>query len=691
MALVPDINKASLNRKKVDQIQRNKKAKVVKPSSPGPDQDIVLPKSSARAKQKVVSDKNKAVSNSKKIFFGIFIAIIICVVLGAIGYLNGKTMYLEAIAGKDDFMGAQTAITEQRFLDAVDSLASAEVHFKNAQTASDKLFWIKWVPWVSTQFDAIDNLLFGGEKIASALQDISYVGNDIYSAIESDDTTISNITPKQRKAILEQVSKSPETLRRAQLELREAVEALDAIPEDGVMPLLAVVTIPIKEKLPLLDQIVEKAIPFLEIAPGLLGYPEPKTYLFLLQNNTELRPTGGFIGTYGILIMKNGDIKEFGTDNIYNLDSPMKDELFIDPPEPFAKYLGSTQWFMRDSNWHPDFTITAEKVEEFYHLENGPQENLDGVIAMTPVVIHDLLELTGPITVEGEEYTAVNLTEKLQYEVEVGYLLDGTSDSARKEVIGKIAGVLMERMLNLPKNQWGDLWEMAVKDLDQKHILIYSKDDTTQELVGKLGWDGAMHTGDEDYLMVVDANLAALKTDRVMTKNLDYKLTKEGSKYQVELTMKYNNDGIIGPFTTRYRTYTRIYVPYGSELIETTGFLTNDRYLQGQPVAAKVTQDEDLHKTVFEGFISVEPKTEETISIKYNLPDEITNQIESGNYSFIWQKQAGTDNVSYTYYFDIGKKIKNVDAIDDETEMSDNKVQFVGPLEVDKSINIELR
>lgn len=676
MAIVPNISSA-----------KKKSPKQTTPVSQV--SDIKKPVKKVSPKQ-VPRQKPKSRKRLKKAIIILSVVVLIGCILGYIGFRSAKVMYTESLAAKDDVLVAQTALTEQRFTDAADKLGSAEQHFIAAQAASDQLFWIKWVPWVSTQFKAVDNLLLGGSKIASALQSMSYIGNDIFSAIESDDATISNITPKQRKDILEQISASPEALRSAQSELAEAVAAFDNIPDEGVIAPLAVATIPIKEKLPLLEQIVDKAIPFLEIAPGLVGYPEEKTYLFLLQNNSELRPTGGFIGTYGILVLKNGDIKEFKTDNIYNLDVPVKNELFIDPPEPFATYLGSTQWFMRDANWDPDFPTTAEKVEEFYHLENGPIDHIDGVIAMTPEVIHDLLGLTGPITINGDEYTVDNLTEKLQYQVEVGYQLEGISDSARKEVVGKLANELMSRMLNLPKNKWGDLWKVSVENLDEKHLLIYSKDEQTRKLVDQLGWDGAIKQTDTDYVSVIDANLAALKTDRVMTKNLAYAVSKQDDKYKVTLTMKYYNDGIFDTFTTRYRSYTRIYVPSGSELITSKGFLTNDRYLGGEAVAPKVTQNTEMNKTVFEGFISVEPKSEETISLEYYLPDSITQQIDEGNYGLYWQKQSGTNNVNCDFTFDIGENIESADAIDEAAEISDNKVHFSSPLDVDKTINIEI-
>ncbi|MEK7102387.1 MAG: DUF4012 domain-containing protein, partial [Patescibacteria group bacterium] len=42
----------------------------------------------------------------------------------------------------------------------------------------------------------------------------------------------------------------------------------------------------------------------------LLGFDEERTFLVLLLNNTELRPGGGFIGTYAVATIRNGQLKD---------------------------------------------------------------------------------------------------------------------------------------------------------------------------------------------------------------------------------------------------------------------------------------------------------------------------------------------------------------------------------------------
>ncbi|MBT3949289.1 DUF4012 domain-containing protein, partial [Candidatus Parcubacteria bacterium] len=55
-------------------------------------------------------------------------------------------------------------------------------------------------------------------------------------------------------------------------------------------------------------QLGEDKAELFDLLPGLLGFTEKKTYLVLLLNNTEMRPGGGFIGTYVTLQANKGDV-----------------------------------------------------------------------------------------------------------------------------------------------------------------------------------------------------------------------------------------------------------------------------------------------------------------------------------------------------------------------------------------------
>ena len=626
-------------------------------------------------------EKKSARRKRRHIVLAVMAAVVVLVViLGIIAVSSARTMYTEGLAAKADFDLAEASLTEQRFTDAHDQLGDVVVHLEASEQASARIFWMKWLPWVSTQFEAVDHIIAGGIHGAKGAQHISIVGDKIFNVVDGDDTSLAELGPKERRKILKTISETPEVFKEAQAELALAVAEFDQIPERGVVAPLAVVIEPLQDQLPLLNQLVNKALPFLEFAPQILGYPDEQTYLFLLQNNTELRATGGFIGSYGILKLESGDIKDFYTNNIYNLDYPHRDKIAAEeadvilPPDPIQKYLQVFEWYLRDSNWHPSFPKSAQKAIEFYQIEDGPEPQLDGVIAVDQAFIKSLLEITGPVEAEGDLYTPENLDDLLHEKVEISFEADGRTNASRKEIIGNLAGVLIDKILTLPKTQWGTAFEVVLRDLDQKSILLYFEDPASQDQAVKLGWAGAILDGYQgDYLMVVDSNLGAKKTDRVMKRNFTQELRKKDDNYIVDLTLNYQNDGFFDFFTTRYNSYTRIYVPRGSQLIDSNGFRTHDRNIGGELVQAATTQDEVSNRTVFEGFISIEPQTSEDITLQYKLPQHIADQIEAGEYSFYWQKQPGTEDVFTSSTLEFGARVDSLAGVD-EWEQNGNTI-----------------
>lgn len=644
--------------------------------------------------------KSDYIAKQKKIIIGLLIAGLLLVVISALFIIlfpKLNNIYQEATQAKNDFSLAQNAIKNENFALAESSLADSEKHFNKANENISKIKWLEKIPLFGTQIKALDNLSLAGANITSSMQPIANLGNDIYGIVkvEGQETSFGAINKKKKEEILKKLSDSPEIIKESQLKLELAVKLIENIPDHGLIGPIKRGIEPVKENLPLLHQIVEKAIPAIEVLPSISGYPDEKTYLFLLQNNTELRPTGGFIGTYGILKVKSADITNFKTDNIYNLDNEAKkNNLNVSAPEPLAKYLNAKQWWMRDCNWSPDYPTTAKEAKYFYSAEGGEEKNINGVIAVTPLFIKDLIQLTGPIKIEDEEFTADNFIDKLQYMVEYGYLEEGISDAARKDVIGDMSSILMSRILDLPKDKWPEMWNLFVKNIDQKQILLNMNDEKLQQYIKDLNWDGSIkdvqYTG-RDFVLIVDANLAAKKTDRVMEKNINYTVNKEGDDLIASLQIKYKNNGTFTNFTTRYRTYTRIYVPKGSELILSDGFYTNDRYLNGDPTAALVKQDDQFNKTIFEGFISVEPMSEQVVTLKYKLPAEISELIKNNEYKLYFEKQSGTMDYGLNFTFDIGRPIELAKSLDLPPKIDNNKVQFNTDLNIDRSININFK
>lgn len=609
-------------------------------------------------------------------------------ILGLISYQPGKRAIQAAQAGKTSFIAAQTSIEAQDFSAASESLQQAIDSFREAKKNLNFLAWLRIVPIAERQYRAASHLLTAGIKIGDALFDVTEFGRMTIEPFRTgSQLSLASLTQNDKREILKKMTEAQPMLAEAADQTIAAESEINKIPGSGLMRQLNDAVAPIQEKLPLVKNAITEVASLSKTIPLLAGYPTQKTYLFLLENNTELRPTGGFIGTYGILKVKDGEIATFNTDNIYNLDVPAEKFLNVEPPEPMVKYLKSTNWYLRDSNWSPDFPESAEKALWFYQQERGTEKNFDGAIAVTPTFIESLIELTGDLQVQGITFTKENFIDTLQYQVEQGYYRQGISESERKEVIGSLAQILLDRILALPQSEWDDLWTTFIKDVERKQILIYLKDPELQSIIDSENWGGSVKPTNGDYLMLIDANMAALKSDPGVKRQISYDVSLRGDEAIANLRIVYTNGGTITWKSTRYRSYTRIYVPLGSKIISSNGFMTNDRLQNGVPADAEVGTE--LDKTVFSGFIAVEPKESGTLEISYSLPQSVYELIKEKNYSLDIQKQAGTSSHQLNVKFDGNYRPKNVLPLDIESTIQQNAVQFSGSLSKDLLFSVK--
>ncbi len=391
-----------------------------------------------------------------------------------------------------------------------------------------------------------------------------------------------------------------------------------------------------------------------DLAPYVLGFDKPHTVLVLFLNDTELRPGGGFIGSYAVVRLDKGKTQILSMQGSESLDKNAELALLGEPPGPIRTYVGVDKWFFRDSNWSPDFSINARKALELYKDEGGlASEDIDMVFGITTHVLEEILRLSGPIAVEGIEFNTDKAVETLEYEVEYGYKERGIAFEHRKDIMAPLMKKIMEQLsVSIFSDTKGliALFESLAK---QKYIMAYSLDAALQEKFVSAGLGAQTLSNTGDYLQWVDANLAALKTDHALERKLSYHFTKqdEGS-YIAAVTMTYNHKGSFDWRTSRYRTYARIFVPSGSYV--TSLYDSDGRVLSHD----EIEQGEENGKQWFGAFISIEPGQSKEMTFVYGLPDQIQDSIEKGLYTLVVQKQAGTAAHSLTLDLDFDTTIK---------------------------------
>jgi len=418
------------------------------------------------------------------------------------------------------------------------------------------------------------------------------------------------------------------------------------------------------------QQVGEEGKDILSLVPHLLGFPKPVTYLLLFQNNTELRPAGGFIGVYAVVKVNKGQTEVIKLEGTEILDKNKPQDWCPSPPEILQEELGVRCWFFRDSNWSPDFTVSAQKALDFYQAEAGvAAKEIDVVAAITPTVLEGLLKLTGPITVAGLEFTAANVTEKLEYEVEYGYKKSGKNVSERKEIIKPLMLQLTHELASGLVFNLQTYFSLINDLVEQKHILAYALDEELNDLLKEYEWSGKIKETSGDYLLWVDANLAALKTDYALERTLSYSLRPQAEQYLARVEMEYIHKGKFDWRTSRYRTYARVYVPQGSQLV-TTGF----------------DQGEELGKTWFGKFITIEPGETKILSLEYILPEYVSKNTP---YTLFVQKQLGTIDHGLTLELDFGKNIRVAKPVEEPQYHGDDEYTYETDLRVDREFSIE--
>ncbi len=507
----------------------------------------------------------------------------------------------------------------------------------------------------------------------------------IQALVSSKTGGIHDVSEQQKRDVLSALTDARPTLKDAYKKLTVAQTTLDGISDSQVFPLLRPTKRDIDTQLHDATKILGGSLPLIDMLPELLGFPKERTYLLLFQNNAETRATGGFIGNYGILTLKNGEIKTFKVDNIYNIDDKGK-RIVVRPPQPFAKYFKTDRWYLRDSNWSPDFPESADKAAWFYQREGG-KEKIDGVISTTPEVITSLMRFTGPIRIDDVTFTADNFVTELQIEVEKAYVAKGIPERQRKDVIGQIGEEMKRRLFSMPKGQLFDVANALKLLAEEKHIMVYMTVPTEEAIITKLGWAGEIRPADGDSLMVVDSNMAALKTDLVMDKNINYSVRedKDGSLHAT-VELRYTNNGTFTWYTTRYRDWVRVYVPQGSVLDKYDGFMVKELSQE----KGKVDVAQEHGKTVFAGYLIVEPKQTKLVRLEYTLPSRIVDQIRKDNtYRLRVQKQSGISNQKLKASFSFKNPIQIYEPVGFfNSKTGIRSAEFSSDLRVDRDFSI---
>lgn len=588
---------------------------------------------------------------------------------------------------------------------------------------------------ISKEFDGFGNIVIGiskyvpytsklasGAHLAEAGKDISKIGMNLSDIVDA---------LNQVKNPLDETNRSfslLSTFQEIDSKLKETSQLVDSLENnlgevnmDDIPAEQRAKFTELTQRLPQIKSYLKTFNEESQIFSDVLGGNGPRKYLLLFQNNQEMRATGGFIGTYGLIEISNGRIKNFFIDGIFNPDGQLAEKVV--PPSPIQKI--SAAWSMHDSNWFPSFPVSAEKASWFYEKTGGP--TVDGVIAVTPEILQKILEITGPL--EMPEYGVTvdkdNFIEIIQEEVEVNY---DKELNQPKKILADMAPKLLDRVFSTRdlKNA-AKILSVFYDSLNEKQILIYSKNYAIEKSLSRNGWSGEILETQKDYISVINTNINGYKTDGVIKENIKHEaeIHPDGSIIDtVTITRQHNGGNAPYEWWNRVNAdYMRVYVPKGSKLISVSGQtreftappLDYDALNFKRDPQVKMEEDsmdiddesgtriyDDSGKTVFANWVYVSPQETAEIKYTYALPFRIDLKNYDkpiDTYSLLAQKQSGSagsefssellfpDNYEIVWKYPEGENLSyKKDFSDDRSQ-----VRMETDLRTDKYVGIAFR
>ena len=462
---------------------------------------------------------------------------------------------------------------------------------------------------------------------------------------------------------------------------------------------------------PLLPQL-ENGITLGTILPALLGASSegPKTYMVLVQNEDELRPTGGFITSVGSFVIKSGNVfglefQEAGDLEDWSLPYP-------NAPWQLSQYMNSPVLVLRDANWFTDYPTAVNWIEYLYAYNH--KNTVDGVIAINQQSLVELLQTIGPVKIDGVE-TPVTSSDVIQYMRAAKVPPSPVpANFYRKAFISQIAEAVLQKVLSGNGIDWQKVAEMLTNTLNEHNILLQFDDPQMTSLIGYYGWDGAVRPGKGDFFMAVDTNVGFNKTNAVVDRKISYDvdltdLTKPASTLVIFTSN--HADSLAScvqwgegqhpieqayPINYCYWNYLRIYVPSGSQLESATPHqVPADWMILGQTIPARIDSiDEGIPNVNGYGTMLVIPEGQTLdTSYKFTLPISVVSFDQGTNtrtYNLKIQKQPGVITAQTTIRIHLPGNVQVVN-VSPHAQVDGQNILIVTDLRTDVNITVTFR
>ncbi len=423
----------------------------------------------------------------------------------------------------------------------------------------------------------------------------------------------------------------------------------------------------------------------LKYVPDLIGANgESARYLLILQNETEMRSSGGLITAYGYTTFKDGQLEDIELTDILNMQNDLWSTKYPMPRYNIYGQLtlmghncGGSEARVQDLGLYPDIYVTIRDFEEYYALvqpfypEAYPE--YDHILVINHHFAQKLMELVQPLSIEGHgEVTASNLFDFIKLSTDDPA---NAYSSERKGIVKDIANVAKDKFVELPLSDTPKIINTLLNAFLAKDIAVVSKDPQIQEYLDGYDLSGRMvNDFPGDYFNLSEAQNCSLKLNKWVKDTVyqDIYINEDGS-IRKEVKVKWRQPQFYDPslskhydedLSHRYRAWVRIIAPAGVPDFDSDGY-SKSGYIYYWPFQY---YDEIMNKEVSDNiimfdhrrFTEEDPIEKQELNVNYSLPANI-NYNNDGGYKLLIQKHPGKsweNNMFEDYVINIHHKDK---------------------------------
>ena len=273
-------------------------------------------------------------------------------------------------------------------LDGAESLAKSIAHHAgSAHGLTSDPVWRAFtvVPWLGPNFAAVSEISEIVDDIAGdALVPVLDVAGEMDLASLGFSNGAIDLAPFQR---------IEPSLADASATLTAAESQALRIDADGTLPPLADAVREMRTAVTEAATVVGSLHGAAALLPSMLGGEGPRNYVIAMQNNSELRSSGGIIGAIALLHAEGGRISLI--QQASTLDFPALDVALPLSESTTALFEDRPGRYLQNITSIPDFTEAGPMIAGRWQDRFGTP--VDGVIAVDAVMTEHLLAVTGPL------------------------------------------------------------------------------------------------------------------------------------------------------------------------------------------------------------------------------------------------------------------------------------------------------